>query len=262
MIVNDWRGRTWDYDGDIRVKSAKGLEDMVRRSAQITGGRDGGAPSPAFSEPGAFTLELQVFADSDEDMADKLADLYAATWDEDPLAEHPFTFEIRGQEQLTVFAKVATRQPPTDFDSEDRYQAALVVLGFEFSDPRVYLPMVTVDELEPGSSFTVAGGWASTQRWQWIWHGPATNPRFTVHTDGYPDQVLRLVRTVNDGQNVNVVSTPSSLVTTVGGFDRYGDFDGGNTNIAARFPKLLAGQVLQFGGTGGDGTFSYWPARP
>lgn len=264
MIV-DWKGRTWGtLASGVVIQSAKGIEDLLRNSAVIAGGRNGAAPAPSFSEPGAFTIEAVVLANTPEAMAAVQDDIKAATWTEDPEPEDPFTFTIAGQAPLTIFARVASRLVDTDFTTSARGRASSVPIAFDACDPMPYGPEVT-EELAPAGSVEIGGGWASTMRWTWTVTGPCINPRLKVETDGYPNQILRYVGSVPSGKQLVVESGPSSLTHTLDGAAlEHGDFDGGTSQILARFPKLLPGQTVSYivaSGSGGS-VLSYWPARP
>ncbi len=263
-MTADFRGRTWGtLASGILIQSAEGLENIVRNAAVITGGRNGAAPAPLFSEPGAFVLELAVLADTPDVMAERQDDIKAATWTEDPEPEDPFTFTIEGQDPLTIFAKVTNRIVPTDFKTSARTRAAVVPVGFDACDPIVYGEQVTVP-LAPNGSTVIGGGWGSSMRWSWVTTGPCINPRLVLEFPGYPDQILRFRGSVPSGKQLVVESGPTSLVHKLDGVDRYGLFDGGNSSIAPRFPKLLPGHTVTHVNASGSGgsVLAYWPGRP
>lgn len=261
MIVTDWLGATWGADGtDIEVLSAPGLEDRALSGANLSGGIDGAVAAPKFAQIGAFVIQLLVLADSDEDMAEKLESIYAVTWGtQDKTAENPLTFTLPGHAPLTVYAAVTNRQVPTSFEDNLRARACTIPIAFEASDPMVYGAAVTT-ELTDGTVVPIVGGWAPSERWKWIAHGPDTDPTLTLSTDGHADQILRLNHAVSSGQNVLVDVTPHSQKNTVGGIDHLDWFDGGDDGILPQFFKLLPGQTLRFNGA--DGSFTYRPAKP
>lgn len=265
MTTVGWKAQTWGaFGADVQVLALPGIEDRALRSTSITGGMDGGVPAPQTADIGAFVADLLIFGDSDEDMAANLAAIYAVSWGTtDGITEDPFDFTLEGQDTLTVFARVVKRSVPTEFETADRYRACRLQIAFEATDPMVYGEEVET-ALEVDDDLTIAGGWAPSQRWTWTAHGAVTNPRLTLETTGYDDQILRCVRSVVGGTDLLVESTPHSLVTTVADVDRFDDFDGGNTNVGAQFFKLLPGQTLTYSAASGtgDAVFSYRPARP
>jgi len=267
-VIVGWQGRTWGtFDSDVQVLGVAGLEDRVNRSQAITGATAGGVATPQFADVGAFVVELVVFADSDADMATKLADIYACTWGGEGTDEYPFDFTINGQDPLTVFARVANRSVPTDFTTKDRYRAAQILVAFEASDPMVYGAEVEHEYEATGETWSfTCDGWAPSERYQWVVPGPAATPRVTW-SNGDVSAVVRLgTGSVNDGQNLNWNVTPHKLVSTVGGptFNRYGDFDGGNVNVAPSLFRILPGaQTITFtAGYATTAVFRYRPAMP
>lgn len=267
-MIGHWKGRTWGGWNagalrDVQILAAPGLEDRALSAANVTGGRHGAAAAPAFADIGAFVLDLVVFADTDEAMAANLADLYSVTWGEDATTtEEPFGFTIRGQEQLTVFARFMKRSAPTDFQTRERYRASRIQVAFEANDPNVHAAEVTT-ELLPGVPFEITAGWAPTVRWTWTAHGAVSNPRLLVETPGHPDRIIRCAASVPGGQDVVVVSHPEYLRATVAGVDAFGVFDNGvSTAAPARFPKLVPGQTVTYLASSGSAELTYWPARP
>ena len=265
MIVS-WKGQTWGTFGtDFQVLAIQGIENRALVAANVSGGIDGAGAAPTFSDIGSFVVDLIVFADSDADMAANLAAIYAVTWGTtDRVTEDPFDFTIEGQDELTVFARVVNRSVPTDFETRDRYRACRMQIAYEATDPMVYGAEVEVTGLASGDDVVIAGGWAPSQRWRWIGHGALTNPRLTLATDGYDNQVLRYEGVVADGHDLLVESTPHSLVTTVDAVNKFDLFDGGTPNAAAQFFSLLPGQTLTYSAASGagDASFRYRPARP
>lgn len=265
MTVIGWKSRTWGTTAsDVMVLGLPGIEDRALKAANGTGGRDGGFAAPAFSDIGSFIADLVVLADSNADMAAKLRDLYSVTWgDEDPTAEHPFTFTIAGQPERTVFARVTNRHPATDFTTRARFAANRIPVAFEATDPMVYEEAVST-VLAPGESLTIDQGWAPTLRWTFSVTGAVGKPRLLVETEGYPDQTVRYNANLAGGQLLVVESLPEALRARRDGANVYGTFDAGTDDTLARFPKLLPGQTATFLADSGTApaTLTYWPATP
>lgn len=265
MIVQ-WQGRTWGaYDSNTLITEIRGLEDISRRAQSLSGGIDGEVAAPSFSDAGAFTVRMEVFAGSDAEMDATLADIKQATWgNQDRTAEDPFDYTMSGQTECTLFSRVTSRSVPTNLTTSERYRAVELILGFSCSDPTTYGAEVET-ELDPGDELTIGvGAWAPSERWRWIAHGAVGLPRLTLETDGYDDQILRVNHAVSGGQNVLVESTPHSLTHTVGGVSHLDWMDGGTEGTLPQFFKLLPGQTLRYTTTSGTGTalFRYRPAKP
>lgn len=268
-MIGFWKTRTWggwDEDGtlrDVQILAAPGLEDRALSAANTTGGRHGAAAAPAFADIGSFVLDMVVSADTDAEMAAKLADVYSVTWGEDDAtAEEQFGFILPGEDRLTVFARFMKRSNPTDFQTRERYRASRLQVAFEATDPTRYGAQVT-GELAPGVPFEITEGWAPTLRWAWTAHGAVSNPRLRITTPGYPDRTIRCVATVPGGQDMAVVSHPEYLKATVAGVDAYAAFDNGvSTSTPARIPKLVPGQTVTYLASGGSAELAYWPAKP
>lgn len=265
MIVH-YRGRTWgDWGTQTIVQRAPGFEDLKAAAANLTGGGRGGAtPAPLRMEASAPILDMVVFADTDEDMGTALDDIAAASYDADELADHPYDYQVDGSDQRTMFVRCTARQIPSDWTTSERMRSANVQLAFEANDPMTYGAEQT-ETLTQGDPLAITiDGWGLSERWRWIGHGPLTNPRLTLTAEGYDPQIIRYVGTVNPGQNLLVESTPQRFKTTVGGFDRYGRFDGGVHTIPPALIALPPGPVtVTMGGTGGgDGSFRWRGAKP
>lgn len=263
-----WRGNTWGaYGSSTIVKSANGLNDFRAQAANLAGQGHGATRSPLWQTPGGWTLELTVFADSDAEMGSTLDAIRAVTaGDADPMAEYPFTWEAPGEVPRTAFAYVTDRQIPEDWTTHERLDGLTLLLVFEATDPMIYGAEVVHDfENDEVWSFTAAG-WAPSERWRWVVPGLAKYPRITW-SNGDVQGVLRLGQgQVNNGQNLVWDSKPRALVSTVGGpmFNRYGWFDGGNTNVLPPKLRILPGaQTITFHAqTGDECTFRYRPAMP
>lgn len=264
-----WRGQTWGvYGSSTIVKTSNGLEDFKGQAANLAGQGHGATRSPLWQTPGGWILELTVFADSDAAMAAELDAIRAVTaGGSDPMAEYPFDFTMPGEVTKTAFAYVTDRQIPTDWTSHDRLDGVTLQIAFEATDPMIYgAEVVKVFENDEVWSFT-SPGWVPSERWQWVVPGPATYPRITW-SNGTDQAVVRLGQGfVDTGENLNVNLKPRSLVTTVGGtiYNRYGYFDGGNTNVPPPWFRIPPGaQTITFhAATGGaESTFRYRPAMP
>ena len=114
-----YEGQTWNTstESDVQVTNATGIEEWATSAATIGGsGTAAGAPtSGGFGRPNTFTVDLTVFADSDEAMATAIDAIKAATMPAaNKLEARPLTYTLNGQEDRTVFVRVLTRSPATD----------------------------------------------------------------------------------------------------------------------------------------------------
>lgn len=268
MIV-DWLEQTWGaHDSNVQVLRANGLEDFKAQAANLAGNGHGAVRAPLWQSSGSWVLDLLVFAASDAEMAATLDGIRAVTArSDDPMDEHSFEWQVPGEDQRCAFARVTDRQIPTDWTTHDRLDGLPLSVVYEACDPMVYGAEVEY-EFEEGETWPfTAAGWSYSERWRWVVPGAAQYPRLTW-TNGDVSAVLRLGQgQVNGGQNLVVDSKPHQLVTTVGGptFNRYGWFDGGNTNVPPPFFRIPAGaqSITYSSGTGGaTSTFRYRPGMP
>lgn len=249
--------------GDVpyELVSADGLEDLVTSPGLLpSGGRDGRGPAPMWADPGSWVSVVEIYgADTAEwkyrrdQLRKATSSILARTTDT------PYDMGYGDEAIRTIFARVSKRSIPVDRAYlVDRFAEAAV--AFTASDPLTYGP-ITVETLERGEMATItSAGWAPSQRWRWVVHGPAVNPRLTLSVDGFDDQVIRLDGHVNTGQNLLVESSPDDLVTTVGGFARFGDFDGGSTLKLAQYFSVQPGeQTVSYDADSGagDATFTW-----
>lgn len=247
--------------GDVpfELVEASWTEDLITSGGLLdVGGRDGRGIAPLWADAGGGPTVVEIYGETTAEWIARRDDLRRAT--SSILArttDTPYDIGYGTEDVRTIFARVAKRVIPVDEQYLVHHFAEAQIV-FVAADAFTYGPATTVTLDRGDSSTFTSEGWAPSQRWRWVVHGPAVNPRLTLSVDGFPDRVIRLAGTVNVGQNLLVESTPDLLVTTVGGFQRFGDFDGGSSLVKAQFFAIPPGeQTVSYDASSGSGDSTF-----
>lgn len=250
--------------GDIpyELVSGDGAENLEMSTGVSSqpGGSDGRGILPMWADPGSWVTVVEIYGADTAEWIERRDALRAATATTlTRRTELPYDMGYGAEDVRTRFARVAKRSIPVDEQYLVR-RFAEAQLVFTSADALTYGPLQTLPLDRSESAPIDSGGWCPSQRWRWLIEGPALNPRLVVSADGQPDQVIRFAGNVSPGQQLEVVSTPHELSATVGGANRFGDFDGGSPGIEAVFPSVLPGAqtVTYTAGFGSSGCVFEW----